>query len=183
MRVAKKMTQKDLAEILNVTPQAISKWENNKSYPDLDTLVELSNYFKVSTDHLLGNEKQSFFEALFSKNKGENHMNNLSEKKKTYPKGTVPKVKNIESLSSIFKLTFDNGETRYMKSHFNKDIVDAYSLEKGKGKRAMLMASATTGWMGANFEIKSSGEVIVNGSDHYSPEELWYESKASIQEV
>ncbi|MGX7265534.1 helix-turn-helix domain-containing protein [Enterococcus crotali] len=68
------MTQKDLAEILNVTPQAISKWERNKSYPDLDTLVKLSTYFQVSTDSILGNAKRSFFDSLFSKKRGRNYM-------------------------------------------------------------------------------------------------------------
>ncbi|WP_242586475.1 helix-turn-helix domain-containing protein [Candidatus Enterococcus ikei] len=31
------MAQKELAEFLNATSQAVSKWERNKSYPDLDT--------------------------------------------------------------------------------------------------------------------------------------------------
>lgn len=74
LRESKKMTQKDLAEILNVTPQAISKWERNKSYPDLDTLVKLSTYFQVSTDSILGNAKRSFFDSLFSKKRGRNYM-------------------------------------------------------------------------------------------------------------
>ncbi|OJG88602.1 hypothetical protein RV15_GL001787 [Enterococcus silesiacus] len=74
LRESKKMTQKDLARILNVTPQAISKWERNKSYPDLDTLVKLSIYFQVSTDSILGNAKRSFLDSLFSKQKGRKNM-------------------------------------------------------------------------------------------------------------
>lgn len=67
LREAKKISQKELAEFLHVTPQAVSKWENSKSYPDLDTLLQLSRYFHISTDKLLGNSKPSFFAALFSK--------------------------------------------------------------------------------------------------------------------
>lgn len=76
LRESKKMTQKELAEFLNVTPQAVSKWERNKSYPDLDTLVKLSKYFNISTDTILGNTKQSFFSSLFSKKDGRKSMEN-----------------------------------------------------------------------------------------------------------
>ncbi|WP_086314409.1 hypothetical protein A5821_001976 [Enterococcus sp. 7F3_DIV0205] len=74
LRESKKITQKELAEFLNVTPQTISKWERDKSYPDLDTLVKLSKYFQISTDKLLGNNKHSFFETLFSKKEGKAKM-------------------------------------------------------------------------------------------------------------
>ncbi|MBF0724844.1 helix-turn-helix domain-containing protein [Enterococcus gallinarum] len=69
LRKAKRMTQKEVANQLNVTPQTISKWERNISYPDLDMLVRLSQLFHISTDALLGNTKPTFFASLFSKKK------------------------------------------------------------------------------------------------------------------
>ncbi|WP_287040658.1 helix-turn-helix domain-containing protein [Enterococcus gallinarum] len=69
LRKAKRMTQKEVANQLNVTPQTISKWERNISYPDLDMLVKLSQLFHISTDALLGNTKPTFFASLFSKKK------------------------------------------------------------------------------------------------------------------
>lgn len=69
LRKAKRMTQKEVANQLNVTPQTISKWERNISYPDLDMLVKLSQLFHISTDALLGNTKPTFFASLFSKRK------------------------------------------------------------------------------------------------------------------
>ncbi|MCC4044838.1 helix-turn-helix domain-containing protein [Enterococcus gallinarum] len=69
LRKAKRMTQKEVANQLNVTPQTISKWERNISYPDLDMLVKLSQLFHISTDALLGNTKPTFFTSLFSKKK------------------------------------------------------------------------------------------------------------------
>ena len=69
LRKAKRMTQKEVANQLNVTPQTISKWERNISYPDLDMLVKLSQLFHISTDALLGNTKPTFFSFLFSKKK------------------------------------------------------------------------------------------------------------------
>lgn len=67
LRKAKRMTQKEVANQLNVTPQTISKWERNISYPDLDMLVKLSQLFHISTDALLGNTKPTFFCFLILK--------------------------------------------------------------------------------------------------------------------
>jgi len=54
LRKEKKITQEALAEIFNVTPAAVSKWENNETYPDITLLFPLSHYFGVSIDDLMG---------------------------------------------------------------------------------------------------------------------------------
>ena len=54
LRKAKKITQEDLAQIFNVTPAAVSKWENNETYPDITLLFPLSHFFGVSIDELMG---------------------------------------------------------------------------------------------------------------------------------
>ena len=46
-------TQEELSEKMNVTSQAISKWENDLSYPDLTTTMELAAILHVSVDQLL----------------------------------------------------------------------------------------------------------------------------------
>jgi len=48
------LTQAQLAEELNMTPAAVSKWETGAALPDLDTLIALANYFQVPMDDLLG---------------------------------------------------------------------------------------------------------------------------------
>ena len=53
------VTQDRLAEVLGVTPQTVSKWERAETYPDIETLPGIANYFGVSIDELLGNDKQS----------------------------------------------------------------------------------------------------------------------------
>ena len=53
IRKDNKLTQDDLAEKYFVTRQTISNWENGKSYPDLETLVKISDDFKISLDKLL----------------------------------------------------------------------------------------------------------------------------------
>ena len=54
LRKERKLTQDQLANMLNVTPQAISRWENNSAMPDISLLVPLAHVFHVSTDELLG---------------------------------------------------------------------------------------------------------------------------------
>ena len=50
------LTQDALAEKLGVTAQAVSKWENDQSCPDITTLPKLADIFGISTDALLGRE-------------------------------------------------------------------------------------------------------------------------------
>ena len=52
LRKERDMTQEELAEQLGITPQAISKWENNTAMPDISQVVPLANFFGVSTDTL-----------------------------------------------------------------------------------------------------------------------------------
>lgn len=47
------LTQEELSEKMNVTSQAISKWENDLSYPDLTTTMDLASVLHVSVDQLL----------------------------------------------------------------------------------------------------------------------------------
>ena len=56
LRNEKKMTQKDLAEQLNVSAQAVSRWENDDVEPSLETLGQLATIFNVSVDELFGKE-------------------------------------------------------------------------------------------------------------------------------
>lgn len=53
IRKDNKMSQEDFAEIFNVTRQTISSWENSKSYPDIESLIKLSDKFNISLDILL----------------------------------------------------------------------------------------------------------------------------------
>ena len=53
LRKLNKLSQEKLAEIMNVSRQAIAKWELGKSYPGIAKLIEISNYFNISIDSLL----------------------------------------------------------------------------------------------------------------------------------
>lgn len=56
-RKEKNMTQKDLAEKLFITDRAVSKWERNLSYPDIELLKDLSEILDVSISELINGEE------------------------------------------------------------------------------------------------------------------------------
>ena len=58
LRKENNLTQEQLAEMLNVTPQAVSKWENDIACPDISLLPELAKTFNVSIDELLIGKKE-----------------------------------------------------------------------------------------------------------------------------
>lgn len=57
-RIARNMTQEDLAKEFFVSRPLISKWENGKSYPDLEQLLKLSDFFDLTLDELLRGDKK-----------------------------------------------------------------------------------------------------------------------------
>lgn len=54
LRENKRMTQRQLAKIIHVTPGTISNYEKGVHYPDVEKLKDLADFFDVSTDYLLG---------------------------------------------------------------------------------------------------------------------------------
>ena len=54
LRKAKGFTQEEIADKIGISPQAVSKWENDVSSPDISIIVSLSDILEVSTDELLG---------------------------------------------------------------------------------------------------------------------------------
>ncbi|MNI36055.1 HTH-type transcriptional regulator ImmR [compost metagenome] len=54
LRIKNELTQEKLAEVFGVSPQAISRWENNTTYPDVTMLPSIANFYNTSIDELLG---------------------------------------------------------------------------------------------------------------------------------
>ena len=53
IRKEQQLTQEEFGRLFHVTRQTVSNWENEKSYPDLQVLVDMSDRFKISLDILL----------------------------------------------------------------------------------------------------------------------------------
>ena len=57
------LSQEQLAEIINVSRQAITKWETDAGLPDTENLKELSRIFEISIDYLLDNLQEFIFSS------------------------------------------------------------------------------------------------------------------------
>lgn len=65
LRRQKGLTQEDLANALGVSPQAVSKWENDQTCPDISLLPKLSQLLGVTTDELLtGKQEETAIRVL-----------------------------------------------------------------------------------------------------------------------
>ena len=60
------LSQEQLAEKLNVSRQAISKWESGTAVPESEKLITISNYFEVSVDYLLKDDEEDKAKATDS---------------------------------------------------------------------------------------------------------------------
>ncbi len=70
-RKEKKLTQEELAKQLNITCQAVSKWENGQTTPDISTLPALASILNVSIDRLIGYshnfDPHSYYEQAYKR--------------------------------------------------------------------------------------------------------------------
>ena len=54
LRVERGLRQADIAKLVNVHQVTYQGWEKGKSQPDIDKIIAIADYYKVSTDYLLG---------------------------------------------------------------------------------------------------------------------------------
>ncbi|MFR1812078.1 MAG: helix-turn-helix domain-containing protein [Terrisporobacter sp.] len=82
LRKEKQLSQESLAEKLNISRQAVSKWESNSSYPDMNNLIQLKDIFNVTLDEMILIDKKDCEETL------KNNPNNKDDisKSSTYEK-------------------------------------------------------------------------------------------------
>ena len=57
LRKTKKLSQENLAEVLNISRQAVAKWENGETTPDINNLIQLSDIFNITLDRLLKDDE------------------------------------------------------------------------------------------------------------------------------
>ena len=78
LRIKKKMTQEELAELLGTTSKSVSRWEQSLTYPDISLLPLIANIFEVTVDELLGVEsiKQDEYVKELKKQADKYAMNN-----------------------------------------------------------------------------------------------------------
>ena len=83
LRKDKELTQEQLAEVLGVSPQIVSRWENGVSQPSLELLPTIASYFETSVDQLV--LPTTYFSHCPS-----------SSAQSTCPKKNVPQLRSLE---------------------------------------------------------------------------------------
>lgn len=82
-------SQEQLAEKLNVSRQAVSKWESGQSIPDVDKIIAMATLFHVTTDFLLKEDPQVFAEDTFSPTVSINDVTNFLNLRKKVAQSTA----------------------------------------------------------------------------------------------
>lgn len=95
----------------------------------------------------------------------------------------LPKAVKVWMGANVLQVEFDNGQTRFLRTHFIDNYISAWSPQKGKRKRLNLLVAPTMQWLGSNAQIKRDGTVILFNKDVYTPKELWENSKEQINLV
>ena len=102
LRTNKNLTLDGLAKELNINKSRIGMWENNGTVPRDDVLIQLSKYFNVSIDYLLGNEKME------DKEPDSERLQYLQRGLGKLDEGRLEKAEKM--LSVMFDDIFENGE-------------------------------------------------------------------------
>lgn len=94
LREESNMLQADLAKQLGLGRTTISNYENNYSYPDLETIIAISKIFHVSTDYLLGvsDVQQSASATTENEAKVLKYYNRLNSENRDYITGEMIKL-------------------------------------------------------------------------------------------
>ena len=150
-RKEKGITQEQLSEICGVTPQAVSKWENDNSCPDVTLLKTIARAFGISVDELLDD--------------GQGAVTKLSESKDY--KGKLLKIRvteedekvNINVPVSLIEILLKNVSVGKKISIGNSDALSAIDFNQ-------VMDLISLGIIGKLMEVETSDGTIV---------EIWVE--------
>ncbi len=131
-------TQEALADALGVTAQAVSRWESGGSYPDMEVIPSIANYFGVSIDELFGynNERSKKIDELAAKIDHMNFQNNgedinIDECVSLARNALVEFPGNEKIMLCLASVLYNAGYVRYGEYHLSdEDGYDIYDVER-----------------------------------------------------
>ncbi len=140
LRIENGLTQEQLAEAFGISPQAVSRWENNGAYPDITLLPVIANYFDITTDELLGvdverkqqeiNKILEYNKTLHSQGKNKESISLLREKIILYPKSAD--ISYQLALSLYCELCANHEKAEETQEEIINLVNKATQLDKGK---------------------------------------------------
>lgn len=140
LRRRDKRTQEQLAEALGVTSQAVSRWESGGSYPDMNLIPSIANFFGVSIDELFGYEGERIgrIEALAAEIDRMNHLNSgkdvcITECIALARSALVEFPGNERLMLSLASVLYKAAYVRYGECHLiDEEGYSVYDVEKHK---------------------------------------------------
>jgi len=140
LRKEKGMTQSQVAEFLSVSPQAVSKWEQDSAIPDVYLIPKIAFLFDVSLDYLFGVSDMNSADQLVSK-----YIVSKSEKHYKEAKETIDRLLEIEPtsfkcLSLLCELEYERAQDYLNKSReaCQKLSIAADGIDENWQKRAKI---------------------------------------------
>lgn len=115
LRKNKNLSQEKLAEKLDVSRQAVAKWENGETYPDIDNLISLSDIFNITLDRLLKEDNcMNIIKNSLNYNSSELINFLIKAKKNTYASNNSVEIVSSRPESHDFK--FEDGNYKYIET-------------------------------------------------------------------
>ena len=118
LRKEKNISQEKLAQYLNVSFQAVSKWENSSTYPDIELLPELARFFGITVDELLGAEQideKKLYEEYEARAAEIYRNGDISKALPIWQKAYHKLPNNIEVKEMLMSIYFDIDKVKYQK--------------------------------------------------------------------
>ncbi len=115
LRRERDMTQEQLAEILSISPQAISRWETEMAMPDISLIAPLCNLFDVTSDELLGidlTKKQEAINRICEEAEKYSTRGYLEEARKILEDGLVQYPENLDIVYNLMYVAFGQGNSK-----------------------------------------------------------------------
>ena len=132
LRKQRDITQEKLAEYLNISYQAISKWENENTMPDMSLVVPIANFFGVSTDTLFDLDDQVLEEDTKKYNEEAMKLANLgfvSELRVLWRKAVAKYPKNYQFLLNLaHSLSMAPSDQDDNEKHYKELLEEAVSI-------------------------------------------------------
>ena len=109
LRRDREMTQEQLAEILSISPQAVSRWETDMAMPDISLIAPLCNLFNVTSDELLEidlAQKQKNIKAICDEAEKYSHRGYLEDARTILENGLKKHPNNIDLIYELMFISF-----------------------------------------------------------------------------
>ncbi len=159
-RVEKHLTQKDIANLMHISFQAVSKWETGSTLPDTSLLLQLSDVLEVTVDQILsaGEFRTSIHKKI--------NVEEVSETLKS-----IPRMKDVLGSNNMFYNAMMNGVNEIFKENFSDVINSKRGAEEILAKSIVQLISEgyyiTKEDIESNFKSDDIKEAITKYSKKY----------------